>query len=50
MEPTHPDSNKTHTYADYLSWEDDKRRELINGFIKSCAFSEAETQRYSTHK
>ena len=34
MEPTHPDSNKTHTYADYLSWEDDKRRELINGFIK----------------
>jgi Uma2 family endonuclease len=28
------DLNKRYTYADYLTWLDDKRRELINGFIK----------------
>jgi Uma2 family endonuclease len=28
------DMNKRYTYADYLTWWDDKRRELINGFIK----------------
>ncbi|MCF6240447.1 MAG: Uma2 family endonuclease [Bacteroidales bacterium] len=28
------DLNKQYTYADYLTWLDDKRRELINGFIK----------------
>jgi Uma2 family endonuclease len=28
------DLNKRYTYADYLTWWDDKRRELINGFIK----------------
>jgi len=28
------DMNKRYTYADYLTWLDDKRRELINGFIK----------------
>ncbi len=28
------DLNKKYTYADYLTWLDDKRRELINGFIK----------------
>lgn len=28
------DINKRYTYADYLKWMDDKRRELINGFIK----------------
>jgi len=27
------DSNKRYTYADYLTWVDDKRRELINGFV-----------------
>jgi Uma2 family endonuclease len=27
------DTNKRYTYADYLTWIDDKRRELINGFI-----------------
>ena len=26
--------NKRYTYADYLTWLDDVRRELINGFIK----------------
>jgi len=28
------DLNKRYTYADYLLWLDDVRRELINGFIK----------------
>ena len=28
------DLNKKYTYADYLTWLDDKRRELYNGFIK----------------
>ncbi|MDR3246027.1 MAG: Uma2 family endonuclease [Prevotellaceae bacterium] len=28
------DLNKRYTYADYLTWVDDKRRELVDGFIK----------------
>jgi Uma2 family endonuclease len=28
------DMNKRYTYADYLTWLDDKARELIHGFIK----------------
>jgi len=28
------DLNKRYTYADYLTWADDKMRELINGFIR----------------
>ena len=28
------DTSKRYTYADYLTWLDDKRRELINGFIR----------------
>ena len=28
------DLKKQYTYADYLTWTDDKVRELINGFIK----------------
>jgi Uma2 family endonuclease len=28
------DLEKRYTYADYLTWFDDKRRELIDGFIK----------------
>lgn len=27
------DPNKRYTYADYLTWMDDVRRELYNGFI-----------------
>ena len=27
------DPNKRYTYADYLTWMDDKRRELIDGFV-----------------
>jgi Uma2 family endonuclease len=27
------DLNKRYTYADYLTWLDDKRRELVDGFI-----------------
>ena len=28
------DINRRYSYADYLTWTDDKRRELIDGFIK----------------
>ncbi|MDR0724597.1 MAG: Uma2 family endonuclease, partial [Prevotellaceae bacterium] len=28
------DLKKRYTYADYLTWLDDKRRELVNGFIR----------------
>jgi Uma2 family endonuclease len=28
------DFNRRYTYADYLTWLDDKRRELVDGFIK----------------
>jgi Uma2 family endonuclease len=28
------DTAKRYTYADYLTWWDDKRRELVNGFIR----------------
>jgi Uma2 family endonuclease len=28
------DTNKRYTYADYLTWWDDRRRELVGGFIK----------------
>jgi Uma2 family endonuclease len=33
METIHIDINKRYTFADYLTWLDDKRRELINGFV-----------------
>jgi len=33
METIHIDFNKRYTFADYLTWLDDKRRELINGFV-----------------
>jgi Uma2 family endonuclease len=31
------DTNKRYTYADYLTWLDDKSRELIHGFIKKMS-------------
>jgi Uma2 family endonuclease len=34
MEPLNLDFNKRYTYADYLTWMDDVRRELFDGFIK----------------
>ena len=34
MEALVLDLKKQYTYADYLSWKDDVRRELIDGFIK----------------
>ena len=33
MNPLQLDLNKRYTYADYLQWFDEKRRELIDGFI-----------------
>ena len=34
METLKLDLNKRYTYADYLTWMDDARRELFDGFIK----------------
>ncbi len=34
METLSLDLNKRYTFADYLTWFDDKRRELFEGFIK----------------
>ncbi len=34
METLNLDLNKRYTYADYLTWADDVRRELYDGFIK----------------
>ncbi len=34
MDSLNLDLSKRYTYADYLTWMDDKRRELFNGFIK----------------
>jgi len=34
METLQLDLNKRYTYADYLTWFDDIRRELIDGFVK----------------
>lgn len=34
MEALNLDLNKKYSYADYLTWMDDKRRELFDGFIK----------------
>lgn len=34
METLNLDLSKRYTYADYLTWMDEKRRELFNGFVK----------------
>ncbi len=34
MKTINLDLNKRYTFADYLTWLDDKRRELINGFVQ----------------
>lgn len=34
MDPLNLDHNKRYTYANYLTWMDDVRRELFDGFIK----------------
>lgn len=34
MDPLNLDLSKRYTYADYLTWMDDVRRELFDGFIK----------------
>jgi hypothetical protein len=37
------DLKKRYTYADYLTWWDDKRRELVNGFIRMMKSAESPT-------
>ena len=39
--------NKRYTYADYLTWLDDKRRELIDGFINLMSGPVREHQKVS---
>jgi len=34
METLNLDLSKRYTYADYLTWMDEKRREIFNGFVK----------------
>ena len=34
MEPLILDKNKRYTYADYLTWMDEKRRELFDGLVR----------------
>jgi Uma2 family endonuclease len=41
------DPNKRYTYADYLTWLDDKRRELVNGLIKMMSAPVEKHQRIS---
>jgi Uma2 family endonuclease len=41
------DPNKHYTYADYLTWIDDKRRELVNGFINMMSAPIENHQRIS---
>jgi Uma2 family endonuclease len=40
------DANKRYSYADYLTWIDDKRRELINGFIHLMSPAASEPHAY----
>jgi Uma2 family endonuclease len=41
------DINKRYTYADYLTWADDKMRELIDGFVKMMSAPGTKHQRAS---
>jgi Uma2 family endonuclease len=41
------DPKKQYTYADYLTWLDDKRRELVNGFIRMMSAPTSQHQRIS---
>jgi Uma2 family endonuclease len=41
------DLNKRYTYADYLTWWDDKRRELVDGFIKMMSAPKTRHQEIS---
>jgi Uma2 family endonuclease len=44
------DLNKRYTYADYLTWLDDKRRELVDGFIRMMSPAPVENhQRISSN-
>jgi Uma2 family endonuclease len=41
------DPKKQYTYADYLTWLDDKRRELVNGFVYMMTAPNMRHQRVS---
>jgi len=44
------DMNKRYTYADYLTWLDDKTRELIHGFIKMLSPAPRIEHAVASHK
>jgi Uma2 family endonuclease len=50
MESINLDLNKRYTYADYLTWADDLRRELLNGFIKLMSPSASRTHQKISRK
>jgi Uma2 family endonuclease len=43
------DPQKQYSYADYLTWLDDKRRELINGYIREMTTPYTQHQRISVN-
>jgi len=43
------DETKRYIYADYLNWFDDKRRELINGFIRIMSAPETKHAKVSNN-
>jgi len=44
------DETLRYTYADYLTWWDDKRRELINGFIRMMSPAASTRHARVSHK
>jgi Uma2 family endonuclease len=48
METLKLDMNKRYSYADYLTWADDVRRELYDGFIKMMTPSPSRKHQYAS--
>jgi Uma2 family endonuclease len=43
------DLSRRYTYADYLTWQDDRRRELVNGFVQMMTTPRTRHQEISGH-
>ncbi len=50
MQPLNLDMNKRYSYADYLTWADNVRRELYEGFIKLISPAPSSTHQRITRK
>jgi Uma2 family endonuclease len=48
MDTLNLDMNKRYSYADYLTWADDVRRELIDGFIKLMTPAPSRKHQYAS--